>query len=327
LTRRKLSITYIGRSNNIHDQKFVEALSEKFEVHEIYTKNLDAVPLQRDVFVNAVLIIAGPLTDTISTIPREIDIPVLGISHAFDLNIEFNDYPITDNIERCEAIFSDCRHITNTLRNIYHFKGEIYEIPWGCENDYFSKAKISFTEKPQILVTRNWFSIYRNEIIVAALEYLDLKSIEFECTFVGDGPLLENQIQNSSLKSNLSNVRFLKHQTKFEIRDAMSSNWIYISAASSDGTSISLLEAMAAGMICITTDFPSNCEWIEHSVSGFIFPDGDSKALAALIQLVSSLSLKEKMNISQRAKEIVATKGDWKNNRKEFMSRVVDNAQ
>ena len=103
----------------------------------------------------------------------------------------------------------------------------------------------------------------------------------------------------------------------------MSDNWIYISAASSDGSSISLLEAMSAGMICIATDFPSNLEWIEHSISGFIFPNGDSKALASIIEEISTLSHQEKIRIGNAAKEITLKRGDWRKNQKAFISTVI----
>ena len=102
----------------------------------------------------------------------------------------------------------------------------------------------------------------------------------------------------------------------------MSDNWIYLSAASSDGTSVSLLEAMAAGMICIVTDYPSNLEWIENSVNGFIFPSGNYKALGSLIEKVSSLSLDEKNRISRAAKAAILLRGDWKENRKTFNAAV-----
>lgn len=327
MTKRKFSIVYIGRSNNVHDQRFVEALTEIFEVREIYTQNLKSVPPQPEIFSNVVLVVAGPLTDAISSIPPGVKVPIFGISHAFDLNIEFSDFPMLANIKRCTAIMSDCRHITNILREIYDFKGNVYEIPWGCDFDFFSKVDIRFDKIPKILVTRNWLTLYRNEVIMSALKLLQLKELEFNCTFIGDGPLLEKQMQELEPIPITRKVRFLGSQNKLEIRNTMSNNWLYISAASSDGTSISLLEAMAAGMICITTDFPSNREWIEHSINGFIFPNGDSKALASLIVLVSSLSVEEKLEISRAAKDVALKRGDWVNNRNAFISGVINNVQ
>ena len=316
-------MAYIGRSNNIHDQRFIKTLSKNFKVLETYTQDLVSKSIPIDKFVDVSLIVAGPLTDAISAIPISVKVPILGISHAFDLHTEFDDPAIKGNIARCTAIMSDCRHITNILRETYDFTKKIYEIPWGCDRNYFSKVKIPFEKKLKILVTRNWYAIYRNDVIVNALKMLQLKMIAFTCTFIGHGPLLEDQIQNLDKMSESLDIRFLGHQSKAEIRNAMSDNWIYISAASSDGTSISLLEAMAAGMICIATDFPSNHEWIEHAISGFLFPNGDSEALATLIELILSLSTEEKMKISRTAKDIILKRGDWRHNQKAFIAAAI----
>ena len=317
-------VIYIGRNNNIHDQRFVKALSKKFKVVEIYTQDFDTKSIPVDKFTNASLIVAGPLTDAISAIPISVSIPILGISHAFDINMEFHDPAISKNIARCEAIISDCGHITNLLRSTYDFTKEIHEIPWGCDRSYYSKTKVKFDNKIKILVTRNWFPVYQNNVIVNALKLLKLRNIDVSCTFIGSGPLLEDQRQVLSRMPKTLDIQFLGQQTRAKIRDAMSDNWIYISAASSDGTSISLLEAMAAGMICITTDYPSNNEWIEHSISGFLFPNGDSEALASLIEHISSLRKEEKTEIRRKAQEIIRKRGDWKNNQQNFISAVID---
>ena len=317
------SVAYIGRSNNIHDKRFVKTLNKKFNVLEIYTKDLVSRSISVDKFVNISLIVAGPLTDAVSVIPISVKVPILGISHAFDLNTEFDNQDIKGNIARCAAIMTDCKHITNILRENYDFTKEIYETPWGCDSDYFSKIKVPFEKKLKILVTRNWFSIYRNDVIIDALKILELKKIEFTCTFIGHGPLLEDQINKLGKPSESSYIRFLGQKNKAEIRNAMSDNWIYISAASSDGTSVSLLEAMAAGMICITTDFPSNLEWIEDSKSGFTFSNGNSEALASLIELISSLSLDEKIKISRTAKSTIPTRGDWRHSQKVFIAATM----
>lgn len=317
------SVAYIGRNNNIHDRRIIQVLSKNFHVLEMYTKDLGSKPLSIDFFAGVSLIVAGPLTDAISAIPISVKVPILGISHAFDLNSEAGDLALSGNVARCAAIISDCGYITKILRGTYNFQRDIIEMPWGCDRGYFSSAKINFEKKIKILVTRNWFSVYRNDVILEALKLLNSKNIEFSCTFIGDGPLLEDQKRNLNKMSQSLDVRFLGYKSSPEIRSAMSDNWIYLSAASSDGSSISLLEAMAAGMICVTTDFPSNKEWIEHSVSGFLFRNGDSEALALQIELISSLSIKEKKEMSRNAKEIILKRGDWKLNQNALTSIAV----
>lgn len=323
MIKTKKCLTYIGRNNNIHDQKFIKILSKRFNVQEIYTKDLVSKFIPVHKFENISLIVAGPLTDAVSVIPISVKVPILGISHAFDLNTEFDNQDIKGNIARCAAIMSDCRYITNTLRETYNFTREIYEVPWGCDRDYFSKVEVTFQKKLKILVTRNWFALYRNNVIIDALKMLELKKIDFTCTFIGDGPLLDDQLRKLDKLSDSSDIRFLGHQSKTQIRNAMSDNWIYLSAASSDGSSVSLLEAMAAGMICVTTDFPSNHEWVEPSISGFLFPNGDSKALASLIELISSLSIDEKIKIGKMAKDVILKRGDWRHNQKAFTAAAI----
>ena len=63
----------------------------------------------------------------------------------------------------------------------------------------------------------------------------------------------------------------------------MSRAKVYVSTSLADGTSISLLEAMAAGLIPVVSDIDANRPWITHGEDGFFFPAGDSQALAEQI--------------------------------------------
>jgi len=55
---------------------------------------------------------------------------------------------------------------------------------------------------------------------------------------------------------------------------------VYVSAAASDGTSASLLEAMASGVFPVVARIPANVAWIEHGVSGLLFTPHDATDLA-----------------------------------------------
>ena len=58
---------------------------------------------------------------------------------------------------------------------------------------------------------------------------------------------------------------------------------LYISASHVDGSSVSLMEALACGLPCVVSDIPANKEWVTDGVNGWIFPDGDVDALAEII--------------------------------------------
>lgn len=69
---------------------------------------------------------------------------------------------------------------------------------------------------------------------------------------------------------------------------------IFVSPSLFDGTSISLLEAMACGLPVIVTDYPSNLEWIQNNYNGLIVKRAHS------IQLTESLTyLIENRNTSK----------------------------
>ena len=55
---------------------------------------------------------------------------------------------------------------------------------------------------------------------------------------------------------------------------------LYLSASHSDGSSVSLMEALACGRPVLVSDIPGNREWLENSPAGWLFTDGDEDALA-----------------------------------------------
>ena len=78
--------------------------------------------------------------------------------------------------------------------------------------------------------------------------------------------------------------------------------WCYVSGSQSDGTSISLLEAMSAGLLCVTSDFPSNNEWINNGISGFTFKNGSASGLAQTLLKISKISTNDFNRIQKAAK-------------------------
>jgi glycosyltransferase involved in cell wall biosynthesis len=45
---------------------------------------------------------------------------------------------------------------------------------------------------------------------------------------------------------------------------------VYVSVASSDGTSVALLEALALGAVPVLSDIPANVAWIEDGETGVV---------------------------------------------------------
>jgi glycosyltransferase involved in cell wall biosynthesis len=88
---------------------------------------------------------------------------------------------------------------------------------------------------------------------------------------------------------------------------------LYVSASHSDGTSISLLEALACGTPALVSDIPGNREWVQPGVQGWWFPDGDAQELAQGI----TQAIQQRIRLAEMgcaARRLAEEKADWGKN-------------
>ena len=78
---------------------------------------------------------------------------------------------------------------------------------------------------------------------------------------------LEKQVEDLNLRDS---VEFVGWLGKEENAHYYAISTMYITIPESDGTSVSLLEAMSAGCVPIVSDLPSNKAWINDKVNGVI---------------------------------------------------------
>jgi glycosyltransferase involved in cell wall biosynthesis len=84
---------------------------------------------------------------------------------------------------------------------------------------------------------------------------------------------------------------------------------IYVSTSLSDGASNVLFEAMACELAPVVTDIPANRPWINDGENGFLFPLGDSKALAEhIIHLLKDQPLLTQFG--KRCRQLVQEKAE-----------------
>jgi glycosyltransferase involved in cell wall biosynthesis len=86
----------------------------------------------------------------------------------------------------------------------------------------------------------------------------------------------------------------------------------YVSCAASDGTSVSLLEALATGLPVVITDVPSNREWVKEDENGWLATSAESFTRAML--RVSTLTPAKRRAISITNRRIVAERANWDQN-------------
>jgi len=146
-----------------------------------------------------------------------------------------------------------------------------------------------------ILSNRQLQPIYNISLLVQAIPMVLKEEPNTRFIIAGIGSereKLEKQVKDLNISSN---VQFLGWVTHEEMPKLLSQADIYISTSLDDGTSISLLEAMASGAFPIVTDIPSNREWISDGENGFLVPIDKERFLAEkILEAIRNQDLRER---------------------------------
>jgi glycosyltransferase involved in cell wall biosynthesis len=110
-----------------------------------------------------------------------------------------------------------------------------------------------------------------------------------------------------------------------ELPQLLSRHSVYISASLFDGASLSLMEAMAAGLFPVVSDIPANREWLQDSKTALLFPTGGWQCLGR--QLASLPQREEMVREARRLnRDIVCKRADRKANILRFMELLAGQA-
>jgi len=319
----KYKVLYFYDQMNIHHERFISALRSRYEVTICQVNNNEYTTGGYD------LLIISPINQPFPTLKENSALKTLGISLAYDLILPQGESQENTNISRnlhlLDHVVVDCEYSRTLLLNEFQYSGKISKVVYGCDLPPFVKHE-SY-KKIKILVTRNWSTIHSNNVILSALQILHSKGVAFSAQFIGEGILKEHLLAEYAPLISSADIQIKGFLKQDEIQDIRNSTWMSISASASDGTSISLLESMSAGQICITTDFQSNLEILDHGVNGFTFPIGDSEALSRLILDIADIPVKDLQNISRAAAEKARRIGDWQKNRIGLTNAVYETVQ
>jgi glycosyltransferase involved in cell wall biosynthesis len=161
---------------------------------------------------------------------------------------------------------------------------KIQTFPFGIDHNLFFPSH-KHRKELILLSTRSLTQIYNIKTILESLSYLK-KEDDFEgkLVIVGEGPergRLKELAEDLGISSDVIFIGAIPHP---KVADYLRTSKIYISMSLSDGTSTSLLEAMACGTFPIVSDIPANREWINDAENGFLVPVLDAKKLAQRIK-------------------------------------------
>jgi glycosyltransferase involved in cell wall biosynthesis len=293
------------------------------------------------------LIQAGPLQRGAFLVALAGFHPLLSMSWGYDLLLDADRnaawrWATRYTLGHSDALLGDC-DVIRQLAIAYGMPSErIVTFPWGIDLEHFcpgardkplhpqtDKKPSKSDDQPRpfrLLSTRGWEPIYGVETIARAFIQASHQRPELQLVMLGngsqasllrqiltdDGRILERQTHTYEA-GQIDRVLFPGHVSYAELPRYYRSADLYVAATHSDGTSISLLEAMACGIPALVSDIPGNREWVQPGENGWLFPEGDVEALArAILEAIEGRQHLPEMG--RAARRLVEQRADWKKN-------------
>jgi len=250
--------------------------------------------------------------------------PTVVTSHGSDLTVGIKSKIWRPVLKRIFE-FADCVNtVSPDLQSMAESLGidpdKIKTLTLGIDTEKFpliERTQIDPSEVLRLVCTRRLEPVFDHHTIIDALILLKERKVDFQMTFISDGSLLgelKKRVRDAGLDTC---VDFTGKVNNNELSKILSRHDIYLSASQWDGTSLSLLEAMAVGLFPIVSDIKANSFWLGNNADGLLHKVGDAHDLAqCILRLRSNPQLA--IPAIQRNRRKVIESGDRKTNMKQL---------
>ena len=319
----KGAVIYASASNGVHDRRWVEALRAcGFEVTVLSASG----DLRASVAAFQPLsapVLAGPLNSVTKSLVG-LSRPVIGLSWGYDLQQGHSQaVPLEAMawLSGLDGLVVDSP-VTRDLAIALGLGSErVVLIPWGVDLELFtpdgpavSAAAHGFAHGSRVVLSlRTHDTIYRTSDVIEAFARAALADPVLMLVLGGDGPLTPAHRARVNELGLEPRVRFIGRVDESELPALLRGTDLYVTASETDGTSVTLLQAMACGAPIVASANAGNAQWITDGLTGHTFTVGDIDALAALLVICGRNP--KTLSEAASALELVARQADWLKNR------------
>jgi len=226
-------------------------------------------------------------------------------------------------LRRSDMLLCDCDAVRIKAEGLVGYPAQrIVQIPWGVDLQAFTanpagpdvRSKLGWKDAYVALSTRSWEPIYGIEVVLNAFQKAHSREESMRLILLGSGSL-STQIADFIRRHELTEAVHMPGAVDSDaVPDFYRAANVYISCAHSDGTSVSLLEAMASRLPVIVTDIPANREWVQNGLNGWLAPDGDADEFARHLLLAANLAPEDRHCMASRNRRVVEERADWRRN-------------
>ncbi len=272
------------------------------------------------------LIHAGPLQQ-VALFPALLNFhPLVAMSWGSDLLRDaerngFYRWATRFVLRRADVFVGDCETVARKAQAFGFPRERMVIFPWGVDLAHFSpgpdgglRARWGWEDAFVVLHTRSWEPVYGADVVVRAFVRAAQQEPRLRLLLLGGGSqsaLLKRILQEGGM---LERVQFVGQVSQTRLPRYYRAADLYVSASHSDGSSVSLMEALACGLPVAVSDIPSNQEWVRQGTEGWLFPDGDAAALARILVTAARTPREQLQTLGRAARQRAEERADWPRN-------------
>lgn len=229
-------------------------------------------------------------------------------------------------LSRTSVLVADCQAVCDAAARLGFPAERTVAFPWGVDLQVFSppaaeagragealRERLGWQDAFVLLCLRAWEPVYGVDIVVRAFIQAAQQRPELRLFLLGTGSQAP-KIQRLLAEAGMNDRVHLGGQvSQANLPRYYRAADLYINASHSDGSSISLLEALACGLPALVSDIPGNREWISEGQAGWLFPDADVNQLAEkIVQAAQQRS--QLAAVGMQARRLAEARADWRQN-------------
>ena len=263
--------------------------------------------------------------------------PILAMSWGFDLmdDVHRNKWweIVTRYTLKRSTFFTSDANVTKDKAVAYGMNPEkTIVFPWGVDLERFNPSIRPIGQSGQavamlnvkrstftLFCNRSWETRYGVDVLARAFVKVAQQNENVDLILLNGGSQGAKLRQIFQSGGVLDRVMFGGQISQTDLPRWYHMADLYISPSHVDGSSVSLMEALACGLPCLVSDIPANKEWVFENENGWLFRDGDADNLAE--KILAAMNQREKMpEIGRASRRSAEVRADWKKNAEALMN-------
>ncbi len=224
-------------------------------------------------------------------------------------------------LEGTAILLADCQTVADEAVQFGFPRERIVQFPWGVDLDHFSpetakvagqvlRENLGWEDYFILLCNRTWAPVYGVDVMAKAFLQAADENPKLRLILGGSGP--QEDVIRGILSPVEEKVWFPSRVDRERLPGLYGAADVFISPSHSDGSSVSLMEALACGRPVLVSDIPSNREWVTPGEVGELFKDGKVSSLKAQILRMSVAPCL--VDYGKRARTLAERRANWRAN-------------